>query len=29
MKEEKDEEGGMAHNELATMERAVKTLRKK
>ena len=29
MKEEKDQEGGMAHNELATMERAVKTLRKK
>lgn len=29
IKEEKDEEGGMAHNELATMERAVKTLRKK
>ena len=29
MKEEKDEEGEMAHNELATMERAVKTLRKK
>jgi hypothetical protein len=29
IKEERDEEGGMAHNELATMERAVKTLRKK
>jgi hypothetical protein len=29
IKEEKDEEGGMARNELATMERAVKTLRKK
>jgi len=29
MKEEKDQEGGMVHNELATMERAVKTLRKK
>jgi len=29
MKEEKDEEGGMARNELSTMERAVKSLRKK
>ena len=29
IKEEKDEEGGMARNELATMERAVKSLRKK
>ena len=29
MKEEKDQEGGMARNELATMERAVKSLRKK
>ena len=29
MKEEKDQEGGMVHNELATMERAAKTLRKK
>jgi hypothetical protein len=29
MKEEKDQEGGMAHNELSTMERAVKSLRKK
>ena len=29
IKEERDEEGGMAHNELATMGRAVKTLRKK
>ena len=29
IKEERDEEGGMARNELATMERAVKTLRKK
>jgi len=26
---EKDEEGGMAHNELSTMERAIKVLRKK
>ena len=29
IKEERDEEGGMARNELATMERAVKSLRKK
>ena len=29
IKEERDEEGGMARNELDTMERAVKTLRKK
>ena len=29
IKEERDEEGGMAHNELATVERAVKSLRKK